>query len=253
MRSLPACSTSPVTVLRACALLSAVTVARALALVGAALASCAVPGSVTLTAGPLGVAIDAASLGLPAALRQDGAGGPTLRAIPCGDGVPACPEGGTEVTFECAAGLCDPAPITLVVPAGDVIDLRALPGDLSRVLSRIERVTLLRIAVTIHANTIDVPIGEVEVFWAPEGSSDVLAERRVAVLPPLPAGALTAGEPTIDPVGNETLSAHLVGVSTRFRLLARTRLDLAPGGPFPTGELALEVVVTAKAEGTVGD
>jgi hypothetical protein len=218
-----------------------------------AFAACAVPGSVTLTAGPLDVRVDAAALGLPAALREDGPSGPTLRAIPCGGAAPACPDGGADVTLECAAGVCDPAPLTLAVPVGDVIDLRALPGDLSGVLSRLDRVTLQRIAVAVRANTLNVPLGEVEVFWAPEGSDDVLSDRRVAVLPPLPAGAVMAGEPAIDAVGNETLSAHLVGTSTRFRLLARTRLDFAPGGQFPTGALALDVVVTAKAEGAVGD
>jgi hypothetical protein len=222
-----------------------------LALAAPLLASCSTPTELALFAGPLEVSFSTASLALPVGLRE----GATLRSIPCGAApLPACPtiDGADQVVLECVAGVCDPAPKTIVTPLGDVVDLDTSSGDLEGLLSTIDRIEVTRIDATVRANTLTVPTAPVDVYWGPEGATGIDESRHLAVIPAIAAGATTIGPVVLDPAGVEGLSDHLVGVSRRVRFFGRTRVDLVPGGPFPEGALDMEVLVAVRALGTIG-
>ena len=236
-------------------LLRARTALACLALAAPLLAACSTPTELALFAGPLDVSFSTAQLGLPAGLRDDSGGAPTLRAIPCGTApLPACPsiDGADQVVLECVAGVCDPAPKTLVTPLGDVIDLDTASGDLEGLLSTIDRIEVTRLDATIRANTLTVATAPVDVFWGPEGATGIDESRHLAVLPAIAAGSTSLGPVTLDPAGVDGLSDHLVGVARRVRFFGRTRVDLAPGGPFPEGALDMQIVVAVRALGTIG-
>jgi len=220
----------------------------------AALAACSTPTSVSLFAGPLSGGFSTAQLTLPAGLRDDAVStAPTLRSVPCGGGAPACPsaDGADQLVLECDAGVCDPAPKTLVAPLGDVIDLDESAGDLSGLLSTIDRIEVTQIDATIRTNTLSVDAEPIDVFWGPEGASSIDEMRHLATLPAIPAGANTIGDVVLNAGGVDGLSDHLVGTSRRARFFARTRIDLAPGGRYPEGAIELEVVVSIRAMGTI--
>ena len=220
----------------------------------AALNACSTPTSVALFAGPLSGGFSTARLTLPAGLRDDSVStAPTLRSVPCGGGAPACPsvEGADRLVLECVAGVCDPAPKTLVAPLGDVVDLDESAGDLSGLLSSIDRVEVTEIDATVLTNTLTVDIEPIDVFWGPEGASSIDEMRHLATLPAIPAGANAIGPVVLDAGGVDGLSDHLVGTSRRARFFVRTRVDLAPGARYPEGAIELEVVVSIRATGTI--
>jgi hypothetical protein len=226
-----------------------------LALAAPLLAACNTPTELALFAGPLEVSFSTAQLALPAGLREGTGAGSTLRSIPCGTApLPACPtiDGADQVVLECVAGVCDPAPKTIVTPLGDVVDLDTSSGDLEGLLSTIDRIEVTRIDATIRTNTLTVATAPVDVYWGPEGATGIDETRHLALIPAVAAGSTTLGPVVLDPAGVDGLSDHLVGVSRRVRFFGRTRIDLVPGGPFPEGALDMEVLVAVRALGTIG-
>src|SRR5688572_15747150 len=82
--------------------------------------------------------VSTASLELPAELRDDTGGSPTVRSVPCGP-MGMCPTS-AEVSIECRSGVCDPAPKTVSAPAGDVVDLEAVDEEFADIASTIESI-----------------------------------------------------------------------------------------------------------------
>jgi len=56
---------------------------------------------------------------------------------------------------------------------------------------------------------------------------------------------------SIDGAGSAALSDYVVGVSRRVRFFARTQVDLAPGGPIPSGGATVTVNLTVRAIGRI--
>lgn len=192
-----------------------------------------------------------ASLDLPMELRDDSGGSPTVRSIPCMGTCPSSP----DVTIECRAGVCDPAPKTVSAPAGDVVDLEAVDEEFADIASSIETIHIDDAQYMIEMNTLTVPIGAVEVFWGPEGASDVGSPgvTKLGTVPPIGAGETRTGEVALDAAGNDALSDYLASTSRRIRFFARTQADLVPGGPYPDGSLRVSVVMSVTAVGRIVD
>src|SRR5688500_4580903 len=110
--------------------------------------------------------IATASLDLPMELREDREGRAYVASVPCGP-MGRCPSS-ADLTIECRGDVCDPAPKTLTANAG-VIDLEAVDSELRDIVSSIESIHIDAAEYQIQMNTLTVDIGEVEIFWGPEG------------------------------------------------------------------------------------
>jgi len=222
------------------------TAALALAL---ALASCDGTISVTFSTGPQEFEVSTAALPLPTELRD----GSQIASLPCGPSG-MCPPS-AEVTLECAAGVCDPAPRTVSAPVGSVIDVDALLAETRDVgLSAVDSYVFESVTYDIQLNTLTVPIDEIEVYWGPEAATSIdpaLGVRRFGTVPAIAAGATGGGQVVIDGAGAMELSDYLVSRGSRIRFFAQTRVDLNPGDPFPEGSVRVAVNATIRAVGTL--
>ncbi|MCB9593724.1 MAG: hypothetical protein H6719_13405 [Sandaracinaceae bacterium] len=205
--------------------------------------------SVVFSTGPQEFEVSTASLSLPTELRDDMSG--TIAMVPCGP-MGMCPPA-SEVTLDCTAGFCDPAPRTISAPVGGVIDIDALLSDAGDVgLNIVDSYAVERVAYDISLNTLTVPTNEIVVFWGPEAATSVdpaLGVRRFGTIPPIAAGATTSGNMAVDGAGVMALSDYLVAGNGRLRFFAQTMVDLDPGDPFPEGSVRMSVNVTIRAVG----
>lgn len=208
--------------------------------------------SVTFSTGPQEFEVSTDSLALPTELAaEDG----TVVALPC-DMTGICPPA-EVVTLSCEQGVCDPAPETLSVPVGGVIDVDLLLSDSSEIgLVRVDRYTVESVAYAIDLNTLTIPVGPIDVYWGPEAATTIdpaLGVARFGTIPAIAAGATSAGDVLIDPGGAAALSDFLVGGGGALRWFAQTVVDLDPGDPYPEGAVRLSVNATVRAEGSILD
>jgi len=195
------------------------------------------------------------SVGLPTELRDDTSTPATVRSVDCA-ATGVCPptEGSVGVALACEGGVCDPAPKTVDAPVGDVVDFEAMSMDLRDILSTIDSIEITSAEYQIELNTLTIDLMEIEVYWGPEGATAIDPASGVfmlGVMPPTAAGATGTGEMALDADGNAALSDYLVGTSRRVRFFARTRIDLAPGGPFPEGSITAGCVLSVRAVGRI--
>jgi len=206
--------------------------------------------SVLFSTGPQEFEVSTDALALPMELR-DMSG--TIASVPCGP-MGMCPPS-DEVTLDCNAGVCDPAPRTVSVPVGGVIDTSALlaeTGDIG--LNVIESFSIEVVTYDISLNTLTVPINEIEVFWGPEAATSIDPSQGVhpfGRIPAIGAGATSSGNMIIDGPGTARLSDFLVPDGGRLRLFARTMVDLDPGDPYPEGSVRMSVNATIRAVGSL--
>ena len=217
-------------------------------------AACSNEASVAFTSS-MSFDLSTDSLALPAGLRSDGASGPILTGVPCGP-MGMCPPstGADGVSFECVGGVCDPAPKTLSIPVGDVVDLDVAAGDLRNVLAQAEQVTILRVAHNVTANTLTIDLPSVEIFWGPEGATaidEAMGVRRLGTMPAIVARTTGGGDMAIDTAGRDALSNYIVSMSKRIKFFGRTVVDLMPGGPYPEGAAAVSVTMDIEARSTI--
>jgi len=205
--------------------------------------------SVNFRTGELLFAVPATSLSLPGELREDGPSGATIRALPCGP-MGACPAA-EAVTISCDAMVCDPEPTTVKVPVGDEVDIDAYAGEFEPLLRQVDAIEVREITYAVALNTLTVDLGELTLWWGPEGSSE--GETHLGVVPPLSARETRSGTVELDPTGNAALGEYLGGTSRRVRFFARTRVDLRPGGAFPEGEAEVAVQVALRVTGPIVD
>ena len=206
--------------------------------------------SVVFSTGPQEFEVSTTSLALPTELR-DASG--TIASVPCGP-MGMCPPS-DEVTLECNAGVCDPAPRTVSAPVGGVIDTSALLAETGDVgLNVVDSYSIEVVSYEISLNTLTVPINEIEIFWGPEAATSIDPSQGVRPfgrIPAIGAGATTSGNMTIDGAGTAALSDFLVAGGGRLRLFARTSVDLDPGDPYPEGSVRMSVNATIRAVGSL--
>lgn len=214
-------------------------------------ASCDGTISVTFATGPQEFEVSTTAFALPTELRD----GSTIASVPCGP-TGMCPPS-AEVTLECVADVCDPAPRTLSAPVGSVLDVDVLLAETRDVgLRTVDSYAIERVTYDIQLNTMTVPLGEVIVFWGPEAATTIdpaLGVRRLGTVPSIGAGQTGIGDLVIDGVGAGELSDYLVSRGTRVRFFAQTTVDLDPGDPFPDGSVRVAVNATIRAVGRLLD
>ncbi|MCC6875550.1 MAG: hypothetical protein IT378_14685 [Sandaracinaceae bacterium] len=212
--------------------------AFALGLFGALLGACDGTVSVTFMTGRQDLELSTGALALPTELRD----GDRVASVSCGpSGV--CPPSDL-VTLSCEAGTCDPAPKTLAYPIAGVFDVDAVAPELDSIASRVVSYDIEELQYDVLLNTLTVGTGPVEIFWGPEAAVAIDESQGVVLLGTMPAiraSETSRGEVAIDPQGMLALSDHLVSRSRRFRLFARTVVDLDPGDPFPEGLVRMTV------------
>lgn len=217
------------------------------------LAACDGTISVTFSTGPQEFEVSTLSLGLPTELRDDATG--TIASVPCGP-TGMCPPA-SEVTLECVADICDPAPKTLSAPVGSVIDVDSLLAETREVgLRAVDSYVFEEVTYDIQLNTLTMPINEIDVYWGPEAATSIdpaLGVRRFGTVPPIAIGQSGTGQVVIDGVGAGELSDYLVSTGSRIRFFAQTTVDMDPGDPFPEGSVRVAVNATIRAVGSILD
>lgn len=219
-----------------------------LLLVGAAVSGCNNSVVVQLMSGPQTAELSASAIEVPAELRD----GATLASLPCPTGM--CPA--SEILpLACVGGVCDPEPRTLSAPVGDVIDFDVLLREASTLLRFVDTIEIVRVTYAASPNSLTVNVPEIEIFWGPEGAAGIDAPGvgRLGTIPGLAAGTAQDGDMILDPGGSAAMSDYVIGVSRRIRFFARTRVDLAPGGPIPGGGATITVNLTVRAIGRIVD
>ena len=206
--------------------------------------------SATFTVG-LEADLSTADFPVPEELREDGPSGPVVRAVLCSGG--ACPSA-PSAPVTCVSEVCDPEPLTVSAPVGDVIDLDAYAGDLSEVVGEIDSLEILEITYQVQGNTLSIPVEDVEVFWGPAGAVAIdpaMGVQRMGTVPSIPAGATPDGAVNLDPAGTAAFTQYFETTAHRYRFFVRTGADLTPGGPFPQGDLAVTVRMRVRIEGSL--
>lgn len=213
------------------------------------LGGCSNNVSVELTSGPETFELTAGSVTVPSALVDPATG--RLMTIPCPTGV--CPST-AELPLVCRAEVCDPEPLVVSAPVGDVIDFDALLREGSVVLRVVESLEVTRVSYSVTPNTLTVTVPETEIFWGPEGAAglDSPGVTLLGTMPALPAATIQDGDMAIDANGSRAMSDYVVpGPTRRVRFFARTVLDLAPGDALPSGAATATVNITVRASGRI--
>jgi hypothetical protein len=201
---------------------------------------------------PLAFEVSTADIQPPAELRDDSGSEPTVAELPCGPmGMcPSSPE--ASVSVSCEGGACDPAPTTITVPLGDVLELD-LESEVGELFTRVDRIELIEARYQVERNTLTLDLGQVELFWGPPGALSVdaaMGVERIGTVPPLEAAAVRSGTVDLDEAGQRSLSDQLTEVG-RVRFFARTSTDLDPGDPWPEGSLRVSMALRVQATGSM--
>jgi hypothetical protein len=219
-----------------------------------ALAGCGGTISVAFFTGPQQRYVTTAALALPPEL-DDGSG--RVASVPCGPSG-MCPSPSGAIVLTCEASVCDPAPTTLSVQVGEVVDVEALLRETRDIgVRRIESYTIEEVGYEVTLNTLGLDVGPVDIYWAPEAATAIdpaLGVRRFGTVPLVANGTTPRGQIDIDEAGATALSDYLVATGSRVRFWAQTVIDLDPGDPYPAGgTLSVGVNVTITAVGRVID
>lgn len=191
--------------------------------------------------------INAESLDIPPALRDGG----TVASIDC-SGTGICPST-AEVMVECAANVCNPAPITVAVQVGDVVDFGAILDEAGTLVRIVDQVEIARAEYAVSPNGLTVALPAVDILWAPETAVSADEATLLGTIGAVPASTSVDGEMAIDENGEVTLSNFILTGSARARFFARTTVDLEPGGPFPAGAATATVNIRIRAIGRIID
>ncbi len=216
------------------------------------LAACDDTVVVQLQTGPQRFELDTTSLALPTALRDESSGVARIASVSCGP-MGMCPTA-DEVPITCEAGICDPSPRTVSAPLGEVVDIDVLAAEARSLLNRVDTIEVLEARYEIAASTISVDLPEIEIFWGPEGATDVdpsMGVVAIGIVPAIAARTSSPGTVVLDAAGVAALSDYLVGTSRRVRLFARTRIDLAPGDEYPSGSLQASIDLRVRITGSL--
>jgi hypothetical protein len=216
---------------------------------GAGLMGCSVPAIADVSVGPFLYTVTAARVMIPEALRDPAS--MSVRQIACREDTDCQQSAGLEPAVRCVASLCDPDPFEFVL-SSDVLDLND-NANIQRYGDRVTRIEVRAGVFEASAQGLRIPVGPTELYWGPDSATSVDSQGvqllgTVDVID-LSSADTTQGAITMDPAGSASLSEHLLRVSRRLRLFARPRIDVAPGGPLPSGAIAVQVQFALHVEG----
>ncbi|MEM6956040.1 MAG: hypothetical protein AAF411_25130 [Myxococcota bacterium] len=197
------------------------------------------------------VSISGAAIEVPEALQTDD-GAPAVASVPCGPSG-MCPST-ADLPVLCMDDLCDPEPVTIERPVGDVVDIEAAAGDASVLFREIDTVRIEAVEYEIEMNTLGVGTTPLEVFWGPAGAaavSEAMGVRLLGTVPAIEAGATGSGSMSLDAAGVAAFTEHFETEGRRYRFFARTTIDIDPGSPIPSGDVELAVRVIIEASGSL--
>jgi len=220
------------------------------------MSACDTTATVNFRTGELLVEVSASSLELPDALRDPGPPA-TLRSIPC-SAMRACPRL-DPLTLRCSQNACDPEPVSVSLPLGypinfDLLETGSSGEVLNDILPHVDRIEIRSVTYSISEDSLNVELGELELYWGPEGAADIDPAEgvvRMATLDSEAARDAGTGAVPLDAAGNAALSAYLLGTARTVRFFVRTPVDIEPLGPFPAGNLSFSVRMAVTAEGRI--
>lgn len=222
---------------------------RSLAALSLAALGCSNVLSFDVNVGPFGFDVDASRAVLPPAWQQSS----RVATVSCASSpCPALTMPGAPIV-RCVSGVCDPDPFVFDLSLPSVIDATAYSAQLSALGNQFTRISVARLSWHAIASGLNAPLGATTLFWGPESATAPNAPgvHALGVIPAVrfaPDGT-AAGDLSLDPVGAEALSSHLLHASRRFRLFARPSIDLAPGAALPAGRASISVVIGLRVEG----
>ncbi len=208
------------------------------------LGACGQRITVSVSSGPIDFQVAAGEFGLPADLDDGG----RVAEVPCAmGGCPLAAAGGAPIELGCdEADRCDPGPLVVTVPVGDVVDFDrfASEAQVPELLASIERIDVEEAHWRVSTNTANVGLPEVEIYWGPASATEVdpaQGVRSFGFIGPIAAGMAQEGDVRFDRDGAEALSEHLLRVERTARFFLRTTVDIDPGDPFPAGRVEGDV------------
>lgn len=220
--------------------------------VGAVLACVAVSGcdgtiKIKIKTPPdaLHLEINEADLALPPELAD----GAEVASIPCGD-PGECPPAIGDQELSCVDSVCDPDPLLLVLPVGDVIDFEQLNTELRQVAGNITAIHIDFVRYTVSRSDLNVSLAPVELAWGPAQATD-FSSPGVTSLGRITQWTAGANDVDLDDSGVDALSDFLVHTSRQVRMFGRTELDLDPGQPLPQGAVAADLQIAITVTGRV--
>ncbi len=196
---------------------------------------------------PIGLSFEISDedLRLPEELREDGPDGPIVKSVPCGP-MGMCT---ADAPVSCDAGICDPAPQTIAVPLGDVIDLSEV--GVFDLFAEVDTIEIQGIEYEVQRDTLALPVDEVEIHWGPAGAIDVDPAMGVTLLATVPYTEGMEGEANLDEAGSQAFTTYFESVSPRVRFFLKTQADMRPGGPYPEGTLSVAVRARMQIHGNL--
>jgi hypothetical protein len=216
------------------------------------LAACNNSIVVELSTGSQMFDVAASSLGLPTSLRDTSSGTALVASIDCSMGM--CPST-MSVPIDCNADhLCDPAPISVSIPVGGVIDFDMLLQSAGTLLRLVDAIEIESVTYEIaNPNTLTMALPATTVLWGPESATETSSSLQpMGTIPMIPAMAHPTGMMSIDQNGSAALGDYILHTpGRRVRFFARTSVDLNPGDPFPDGMANITVNVRVRAIGRI--
>ncbi len=199
--------------------------------------------------------LETSSLGIPDQLRDDTSGSALVASLDC-SGTGICPPAG-EVAISCnESSLCDPEPVVVSVPVGDVIDFDALLSDAGTLLRFVDSIQVIAVAHQVSPNTLTLSLPDVQIYWGPETAVDITSPGvgLLGTIPAIPRMTTIEGNMSIDAAGSSAMSDFIVDSSPRrIRFFAQTAVDLEPGDPFPGGAARVVVNLHVRVTGRILD
>ncbi len=207
--------------------------------------------SVSVSSGPIDFQVSATELGLPADFDDGG----RIAEVPCRAG--RCPLASMDLPVDLACdGMdrCDPQPVALEAPVGDVVDFDRLAASagVSDLLAAVEGIEIDQMSWNVTENSLTFPVPPSEIHWGPEAATRIdpaQGVRRLGRLPAVAPGSTDGGDVQFDAAGKQALSDYLVNTDRRVRFFLGAEVDVDPGDPFPAGSLRGDVQVRVVFEG----
>lgn len=193
---------------------------------------------------PLKLVVSADQLGLPSSLEDTTSG--TVATLSCSSSA-QCPQP-PGVTVVCDSNNeCNPDPVTVSVPLGDVFDLDTIKSNLS--FGTIDSFTIQSVDANVLLNTLNVDLPQAGLYWSTAGATQ--GENLLATMAPISKSYQGTEPVNLDATGVSSLSDYLLNTEPRAKFFVQAQVDINPGDPWPTGSITLTAVIHVQVIGSL--